>query len=236
MESDNVKIIKEVLIDGNITYIPDSSTLYDDIVKAKKNDILCSHFPLTGSKIDSGYEISSDFKTSNLNKFKLVLLGDIHNHQINKTSKTTIIYPGSIIPTDRSETSQKGFIVFDSDTLEYEFQPVSKYRKNIEIILNEETDMKELETILANKGELDCVIIKNKLKKIPPNINSLVEESNKDSNILYMDLYEPDTIDRGISSEMSFDSQLDQYLEINKISAPDKQSYINILKKVIKIN
>lgn len=228
LHSNNVKVIKDVLVDGNITYIPDSNNLYDNIKSSKKNKILCSHFPVTGAKNDGGFELDTQFKMEDLKKFKLVLVGDIHNFQEHKTPGGKLYYPGSLIPTNRSEIEQKGFIVFDDESLDVEFIPVTGYRQYHLITINETTDINSIESKIKElKDQGHNIVLKKEVANIPKNLDKFIDD------IQIMDAYKPEYNIRGITASMNLDDQFKKYMEIMNIDKSEMNDYLNVIKGVI---
>ena len=75
---------------------------------ADKAKAFVSHFPLTDSVVKGGHKLSGfSIPRDVAKKFKLILLGDIHEFQ---KIKPNIYYPGSITQLDFGETPSKGFI------------------------------------------------------------------------------------------------------------------------------
>ncbi len=229
LNSPNVKILKDPCVEGNITFIPDSNVLYENIKNADPNKILCSHFPVTGAKNDMGFELETKFKMDDLAKWDLILLGDIHNHQMHQlTSGGKLYYSGSLVPTDRSETEQKGFIVFDDETLEVEFIPVTGYRQYHNIVITEKTNLKEVcSKIEELKQEGHTVIVKKEIAELPKKLRDITED------VQVVDLFRPDYNFRGITSGMNIDEQFTKYMDIMNISEEDKPKYLTIIKSVL---
>lgn len=214
----NTNVYLHPTVVDNITYIPDSQDMYDDITNAEPNDILISHFPLSEAATDSGLRVSTRFSIKDLRKFKIVLLGDYHTFQ----KIDHVQYPGTLIPMNRGEKGPKGFIVFDDETLDTEFVEVTGFRQYIDIQLDENTNYEEVKSILENKD--DFITVHNNLQEIPMEIKDLVKEAA----VPVIDKYEPEEVLRGISSSMALGEQMIKYLEINNIAEYDRERYIQI--------
>lgn len=217
------KVFFEPTIEDNITYIPDSQNMYEDIKNSKSNDILVSHFALSEAATDSGLKITTKFSKRDLTKFKLVLIGDYHTHQ----TIDHIHYPGSLIPLNRGEKGPKGFIVCDTKTLKTKFVEVTGFRKYIDIEITEESDLKEIKSIIKeSETSNDFITIRNTLKEIPKEVNSII----KKTKLIVIDKYEPEEILRGITSSMSLADQMKKFLEIENIddSLIDKYMAVGI--------
>lgn len=203
---------------GNITYIPDSQDMQNDISEADPNDILISHFPLSEAATDSGLKVTTRFTKKDLHKFKLVLLGDYHTHQ----TVDHIHYPGTLVPMNRGEKGAKGFIVFDDETLKTEFIEVTGFRQYVDIQIDENTNLEEVKQILENKD--DFITVHNNLQEIPQEIRNIVKEAA----VPIIDKYEPEDVVRGISSSMALGEQMTKYLEINNVPEYDRDRYLQI--------
>ena len=66
------KVLLYPTVIENITYIPDSQNMLNDIKNAEPNDILISHFPLSEGATESGLKITTKFSKKDLKKFKRV--------------------------------------------------------------------------------------------------------------------------------------------------------------------
>lgn len=213
------KVLLYPTVIENITYIPDSQNMLNDIKNAEPNDILISHFPLSEGATESGLKITTKFSKKDLKKFKRVYLGDYHTFQ----KVDHIYYPGSLIPLNKGECGPKGFIVFDDETLETEFVEVTGYRKYINVEIDETTDKKVLNKIIKEAKESnDFITVRNNLSIIPTELKSVIKD------IPVIDNFEPEEILRGISSNMDLGEQMKKYLEIQGVPKEDWNKYLNI--------
>lgn len=205
----------------NITYIPDSQDMLQDIHEAEPTDILISHFALSEAATDSGLKVITKFSKKDLKKFKLVLLGDYHTFQ----KIDNIYYPGTLIPMNRGEKGPKGFIVFDDESMEVEFIETTGFRRYIDVEINENTNIEEVKKILQNKTETnDYIVVHNNLPEIPIELKVVMKEEA----IPIIDKYEPEEIIRGISSNMNLGEQMKKYLELSGIPEKEMDLYLNI--------
>lgn len=78
---------------------------------SSKKNYLFSHFLMSGSRVGSGYQLSSDLKVDNLICFDKVILGDIHQQQ---TFYDKITYIGSLVRNDFNESSS-GYFTYDTE-------------------------------------------------------------------------------------------------------------------------
>lgn len=215
----NTDVFMTPIVEGNVTYIPDSQDMYEDIKNAEPNDILISHFPLSEGATDSGLKVTTRFSAKDLKKFKLVLLGDYHTHQ----TVGHIHYPGTLIPMNKGEKGAKGFIVFDDKTLKTEFIEVTGFRKYIDVEITETTNAKDLKKIINEaKDSNDFITVRNTLEELPKELKTLVKD------VPVIDEFEPEEFLRGISSSMQLGEQLNKYLEIKNIPEGDRNKYIQI--------
>lgn len=233
LEDKNIKIIRESTVLGNMTFIPHSANLFDEISNAKPNDILLSHFALSEAKTDSGLCVDSKFNLKCLKKFKMVLIGDYHTPQnIEKKWKdggsTMVYYPGSPIPFTRAEIEDKRFLVFDNKTMAVESVPIIGYRKYYNIEINDNTDIKNtVDEIKRLKTLGHYVVVRKNIKDTPKEMESLME------SVIYVDEYEDDCINRGICSTQSDGDQFVKYMDIMKIPEKQRPEFLNVLMSAV---
>jgi DNA repair exonuclease SbcCD nuclease subunit len=223
----NINVITKPTKIHNIEFIPYSSNIADDILNSKGCDILVSHFSLTSCKLSNGMLLDNgEFSKEDLNKWKLIILGDIHAPQ----TIGNIWYTGSPIPLTRAESGEeKRFLVVDTKTLDVTSVPTTGYRKYITIELKdgEDKDNSEIcKIIQEHKDNGDFVVVKNFMKEVPEELKETVEEN------IFIDLYEGDTHIRGITSAMDLNSQLLKYLELMNIPEYDREKFIKVAQTV----
>jgi DNA repair exonuclease SbcCD nuclease subunit len=218
----NVKVYNEVTRLDNITFIPWKPAIIDDIIESESNDILISHFGLSDAQLSNGMSIKTSINANDLSKFKLVLLGHYHMPQ----SLYNVYYVGSPIPFKRDEIEEKRFLVVDTNTLEVESVPTIGYRKYTQVILDEDTDLKELDNLIKESKESgDFVIVKKSIKDLPKSLRGKLDD------IQLVDIYSEDSQIRGISSYMNITDQVKKYLEI--MGVQDITDHMNVLEEVM---
>ena len=203
--------------DGDILLAPYSDDVAN-VVKTNRARILISHFGLSEGILNSGMSIITDIKTADLvGKYELVLLGHYHKPQEIIKDGFSLYYVGSLIQLDWGEKGEtKRFLVVDTDTLEVESIPISKYKQHIEVIVTEE-----------NKD--DAIKDAQKAKELGHHVKIIMREKvdlssiSEDFNIV--DKTESDITDRGITSTMSQEDRLRRYMEIKEIPQELKDEY-----------
>lgn len=224
----NVHIISEPFTLDNIDFIPFSASLINDINEAEGNDILISHFSLSGCKLSTGLTHEHGQLSANaLKKWNLKILGDIHLPQ---ELPGNIWYTGSPIPLTRAECNEeKRFLVVDSETLQVESVPTEGYRKYIEVLIKDDSDIELIKTkIEESRISGDKLVIKNFTKNINKEITNILTE---DESVI--DLYQEDSISRGINSSMDLKNQLEKYLEISNIAEEDRKLYMATINFIV---
>ena len=93
-----------------------------------KTNIGLYHGPVYGAKTDTNYTISSrHVEVDRFDGLDIVMLGDIHKHQVLQTrdkskNKPAIVYSSSLIQQNHGETlSGHGYVVWNIPTREFEF-------------------------------------------------------------------------------------------------------------------
>ena len=120
-------------------------------------------------------------------------------------------------PVDPRFGRAKSFLVVDTDTLQVDSIPLTKYKKHIEVVLTEDNKTEAFE--LARQANADGhhvkVIMKDKVD---------VTDIKQDFQIV--DKTEVDITDRGISSTMTQKDRLLKYAEIKEIPKERMDEYI----------
>ena len=226
LASSNVKVITQPEVLDNITFIPWSKTIAQDIKDAQANDILLSHFALNSAIMGSGMVARTNIGPKDLKKFRKVFIGDFHTGQ----TVEHVSYVGSLIPLNRSEgQDEKRFIVVDSETLKFESVKIeTNYRKYYTFDITEETNIKEtLAEIKKLKEKGHFVILKKNTKDMPKELANYAE------NYSIIDNFEEDTQIRGINSSMTIADQMQKYLLIQKVPEYLKKKYMNIGNEIL---
>lgn len=217
----------------NVDIVPFNNNLLKTIKEDSGNDILFSHFSIGGSVItmSTGSKLlSGDINMRDLDKWKLVILGDIHKPQcINKK----IWYTGNLIQLTRAEAGEeKRFLVVDTDSLKVDSHPIlSKSRKyhNIEITEENVNEGKKIvKEITKLKDSGDYVTIRKNTETLPDEINL------KDLKVNIVDYFEPEFNSRGISSGMNTEEVFKKYIEIKNVAEKDKELYLNGIIEFLK--
>lgn len=192
--------------------------------------ILISHFGVDEAQLCSGISIKAGIRANDLVVFPLVLLGHYHTPQKIEHQNGVIYYTGSPIPVRRDEAhEEKRFLVVDTESLGVESIPTEGYRRYIELILDENTDIKELEQLITKyKDSGNHVILRKKIADIPLDIKETIFE-----NVQLIDMYEKDINIRGINSSMTEEDQAKKYMEIMGISEEEKEEYLKVAMEIV---
>jgi len=227
----NVSSITEPFFTDNIMYIPHSKNIINHIENSSPADILISHFGLSDAHLASGISLKTNISMGDLSKFKLVLLGHYHTPQKIENDTTKLYYVGSPIPLRRDEHGEtKRFLVIDPDDLSVESVETKGYRKYYNFIIDE-SSKSNLKTMLENiekrKKEGHHVIVRNKLKEVPKELDTSKED------IVLLDEYEEEYEIRGITSNMQIKDQMKKWLEIENVPERDRKKYMKVGLKAI---
>lgn len=143
--SDYAKIIQDYyfidLDNVRIHFLSYTSNYFDGfILSSSKKNILISHLDIVGFLMSNGVVSNVGFKIEDFSAFDLVFSGHYHKHQ----KKGNIVYIGSPYQTSFSERDQtKGFIVFDTNTFEWEFIEIKNTPKYKTIDIESLNDLNE---------------------------------------------------------------------------------------------
>lgn len=210
----------------DIFFVPYSNNL-PQIVKSNKARILISHFGVSEGMLNSGMSIVSDISMKHLSgRYELVLLGHYHKPQEIVKDGVRLFYVGSPIQLDWGERDDvKRFLVVDTDTLQVDSIPITKYKKHIQIEITSENKDEAIK--LAREARESG----NHVKVIMKDIVDL-SEIKGEFNVI--DKTERDITDRGITSNMSMEDKLKRYLEIKKIPESEYELYIQVAMEIIR--
>lgn len=222
LEGSNVEtIIDKVSIHNNTTFLPYSNNIVDMARNCDSNDIIISHFGLGDAQLSSGISLRTGINSSDLKKFKLVILG--HYHKPQKTNHC--YYIGSPIQLRRDEhDEEKRFLVIDNETLEVESILTDNYRKYYDIIIDDKTmvqDALERSKILRSEGHW---------VRIRKNFEGPIIDTN---GIQIIDDYEEEYQIREVRSNMSQEERFRKYMEIKGIPEGDQDEYIQVCAEAI---
>ena len=113
---------------------PENYIKYKDIPKVYLNEtrynIALFHGPVNDAITDVGYKVTSRTITNRLFEgHQIVLLGDIHKHQVLERGETTIVYAGSLIQQNHGEELKgHGFVFWDLKSKAFKhFEVVNDY-------------------------------------------------------------------------------------------------------------
>ncbi len=213
----NVNLIMEPKVVGNVTYMPYSRDIVANVKSAEPNNILISHFGLNEGMLATGISIIADIKRSDLKHFKTVLLGHYHLPQIIE-GDPVVYYVGSPFQKDWNEKNQdKRFLVYDNDTMEVESVPLEGYTKHVEFIINDKDQAKE---ILKEATKLRKMGHEIKVR------NETGEKIKTKSDINIIDEKDISVTDRGLNMAMSTDDILMKYMNIKKIKESDISEFL----------
>jgi len=219
----NVTCITSLVQIDNLTIVPFSGTMIEELHECEPSDILLSHFGLSEGVLQSGISIITDIKLKDLAKYKLVLLGHYHKPQEISNPNTQLYYTGNLIHTtwnDKNET--KRFLVYDTETLQVASIELSGFQEYREFIIEDEASVKKiLDEADKARNEGHKVRIKKKFK------------GDIDSDLVIIDDTEVDVTQRGLSSTMTTDEKLKRYLEVKEIPEDEHEKYIEIAKRII---
>lgn len=118
-----------------------TSTAFDNFVLSEERyNVLIGHLDIIGFQMSNGFQAVSGFKMEDFKNFDLVFSGHYHKHQ----QKENIVYVGSAYQTSFSERSQKkGFIVFDTEDLSWDFIEIPGNPKYEVVNLESTSDLSE---------------------------------------------------------------------------------------------
>jgi DNA repair exonuclease SbcCD nuclease subunit len=226
----NVTIIMKPTRIGHILFVPHSKNINDVISSEYEKGldpvtVLVSHFGLNEGCLSSGISIRTGITINDLRPFKKVFLGHYHKPQMISNDETTLYYVGSPIAIRRDESGEeKRFIVIDSERMTEESILTTGWRRYVELVLDEETDLEEFAYAL-NKAKEDGhhIIVKKKIANVPKEVASMVE-----SHAQLVDIYEAEEELRGITTGMTIEEQMRKLLEIENIPEDERSEYLEI--------
>lgn len=213
---------KVTKIFDNIIMFPYSDNMVNDLNSLDGTDqILIGHFGVNEAQLSNGISLRTSITASDLDIFKLVILGHYHKPQ----HLDNIYYTGSLIQTKKDEAGEeKRFLVVDTETFEVQSIPTTGYRKYYSIEITEE-NKENIKDLLKEADDLkqqgNFVEVRSTLKELPAKLKL-------PDGINIIDDYEKDITLRGITSAMSVNDQMLKYLEIENISSNDIKMYMDI--------
>lgn len=201
----NIKMIHYPEQIENILFVPWDPTDMIDYVKNNSSDYLISHFGLNEGQLSSGISLISDLKLTDLKNYKHVILGHYHKPQELKN----VWYCGSLVQLDWGEKHEdKRFLLVDTDNDIIESIESTGYKKYYSFEVDNE-----------NKQD-----IMNEGKKLQEEGHNVVFEkienvdtSSFEEEFKFIDKFERDITNRGISTSMSKSNIVEEYMKIQEI-------------------
>jgi DNA repair exonuclease SbcCD nuclease subunit len=206
-----------------------------------KAQILVSHFGVNEAQLSSGLSRIDPIRFSDLAPyFKLILLGHYHKPQEIKIGDSTLYYSGSLIQKDWGERGEeKRFLVVDTETLEVELIPFTKYPKHIllEATIENIENMKEKYKQLVNEGHYVNIIFEShvndqdqsdekQIKKIKLEEQKLINKLIEEENVKVTIVEDKNIVNEVIDFRGNKLDTLKQLLDIVGIKDEDKEKYI----------
>ena len=217
----NVKMFHETTIIDNIMFAPWGKTMIDDIKKTDC-DYLFSHFGVNEAELSNGMSLVADIKSSDLRKFKKVILGHYHKPQ----QLGNIYYCGSPIQLNWGEKNEsKQYLIVDTDLDTVESVPTVGYNKYIELIITKDNKDEIVKQAKELKDEGHYVAIKRFSKD--------VEVDDIKSDIRVIDKSEVDVTNRNLDRNMSQREKLQRYVEVKEIPEALRELYVNMAINLI---
>lgn len=224
----NVNIYLKPTRIHNIDFFPYTHNLPNILKESDGGKILFSHFDVYGSELSTGIKHKETTYTPEmLEKWELVILGDIHKPQV---IRDFIYYTGSPVQKDRGEANEeKRFLIVDTNTLEVESVPTEGYRRYRKFKIESEED---LQNIIQEYGSIeniddDNITIENYLPILP-------DELSDAKHVRVKDKYEAETFTRGITEDLTLEEKMKQWLTICNIPEKLHEKYIEVGLKYIK--
>lgn len=222
----------EVIDKYNGVFIPYAHDFLSQYRKVDigNNQILFAHVGLNEGVLQSGLSRVDKLRISDINKFKLLILGHYHKPQKIETKETIGYYVGSLIPKDwNDKNEQKRFLVVDTETLEVESVDINcNIPQFKEYVITNDTTEEERNNILQTAKEEkklgNKVRVVNKSK-----IKMTKKEKENISDMILLETVDVDITNRGITVTQSKLDQCKKYTEIKEIENKDK--YIDRLNE-----
>lgn len=116
-----------------------------------KNYVGLFHAPINEAKTDTGFEFEGVTNKSVFDGCDVVMMGDIHAHQELDHNGIKLVYSGSLYQNDYGESVDgHGFLVWDMNTLTYEFVEVEHSYGFYTVEVNSMDDIDNDKEILKN--------------------------------------------------------------------------------------
>jgi len=133
-----------LILEDKILLLPWSKnfldTLRDKIESNPEIEVLISHFGVNEAVLSSGLSHVDRITFKDLSVyFKMIILGHYHKPQLLENENSKLIYVGSVVQENWGESNEdKRYIIFDSDSCEYDSIPtiypryITRYTDNID--------------------------------------------------------------------------------------------------------
>lgn len=217
----NVKMIHEPEKIENILFVPWNPTTMNDYIKNNSSEFLISHFGLNEAQLSSGISIVSDLKLSDLNNYDNVILGHYHRPQ----QVGHVWYCGSLVQLDWGEKHEdKRFLYVNSNNGNIQSIESTGYKKYYSFQVNNENKNEIIEEGKKLQEEGHNVVF----EKVEN-----VDTSSFENEFKFIDKYEQDITNRGLSTSMSKTDIVEEYMRINEISDDKWDLYKNVALEII---
>jgi DNA repair exonuclease SbcCD nuclease subunit len=225
---ENITIYENPTEVGKFLFLPwitqDNYDISMKAIQETDREIVMGHLELNGYIMFKGAICDHGLDPNIFHKFKLVLSGHFHSpHKINNVCYLGC--PWDLIQTDSSE--EKGFYIFDDETLELEFIPIKK--KIFKKLIYDDSKAKKIKDILLDEktfSELRDTFVKVYIKaqKKPIFFDRFTKQLSEAScaNITYVEDFGEITLPNGVIENLQSDSTL----EILKKSLDDYSALI----------
>ena len=231
---------------------PENYIPFDKIPKIYVNNasyfIGLYHGPIDSAVTDIGYKVTSSTKNELFDGHQIILLGDIHRHQIlqnyhitdDKIRKPVVVYSGSLIQRNHGEELKgHGFVYWDLKTLKFKHVEV----KNDYGYFTVEIDRGTLVTDLTDIPKKTTLRIKA-FESVATELKSVISEIRKHTEIVDINYLRVDQLPSSVNnsvvpslnihglSNISYQNKLiAEYLQDKHTHIPD-----SLIRDVEKIN
>jgi DNA repair exonuclease SbcCD nuclease subunit len=180
-----------------IHYLSYTDTDLPNFQMGPNKNVLFTHLDINKFAMDTGFVCDKGFEMSNFSKFDYVFSGHFHKHQI----IDNVIYVGSPYQTNFSERfDKKGFVIFDTDTMSYKFEPFPFYPKFKDVKADTELTEEEVKgnfikiRISKNDEELKEKIKEKYLLMGAESVNFVFEDENEEKELNVMESLTTDSL------------------------------------------
>jgi len=231
---------------------PENYIKFENIPKTYVNNatycIGLYHGPVDSAVTDIGYKVSSNTKNELFDGHQIILLGDIHRHQVlqtyriddNNVRKPVVVYSGSLIQQNHGEELRgHGFVYWDLKTLKFKHVEV----KNEYGYFTVEVDNGKLITDLTTIPKKTTLRVKS-LETVASEMKSIISEIRKHTELIDINYLRVDNLISSLTnstvpnlnvhglSNITYQNKLiSEYLQDKHTNIPDL-----LIKEVEKIN